>query len=118
MNSSSPVLKIAGILVAVALVAAAFFAARLVIDPSTANALYTRVDNAAMVHEGGEYEYTLEAYDEGGGAHEETFKASKELREDAYLKLDVMLFRGVVNWEEVQVDEIPQAARDKLESQA
>lgn len=115
MSNSSPVLKIAGAVIAIGVVAALVFAARFVIDPNTARAEYTRIDNAAMMHKDGEYEYTLEAYDESGGAREETFKASKKLREDAFLKLEVMPIRGVVSWEEVQLDEIPQPARDKLE---
>lgn len=36
-----------------------------------------------------------------------TFKTSRELREDAYLKLKVLAITGVNNWEEVQFDELP-----------
>ena len=44
---------------------------------------------------------------------EVTFKTSRELKDDAYLKLDVMLTRGVKSWEEVQYDELP----DKVQEQ-
>ena len=61
-----------------------------------------------------EYEYNLTAYDEHGKMTKITFKAGKELREDAYLELDVMLIRGVVNWREVQLDELPLDVRPRL----
>jgi len=59
------------------------------------------------------YEYTLDAYNEKGNSKEVTFKTSRELKDDAYLKLDVMLTRGVKSWEEVQYDELP----DKVQEQ-
>ena len=37
------------------------------------------------------YEYSLEAYDKNGKSTTVTFKTSRELRDDAYLKLDVMI---------------------------
>lgn len=69
---------------------------------------YTKIDNSAMKQlKPNEYEYNLTAYDEHGKMAEVTFKAGKELREDAYLELDIMLLRGVVNWREIQPDELP-----------
>ena len=59
------------------------------------------------------YQYTLTAYDEKGKKKEVTFKTNRELREDAYLKLEVMLTRGVTNWEEVQFDEMPKEVQEK-----
>jgi uncharacterized protein (TIGR01655 family) len=59
------------------------------------------------------YQYTLTAYDEKGKEKEVTFKTNRELREDAYLKLEVMLTRGVTNWEEVQFDEMPKEVQEK-----
>lgn len=116
MNGSSAAPKVIGAVIAIVVLVAVGFGARLVIDPSTAQALYTQVDNGSVARDGIEYEYTLPAYDEGGGVHETTFKASKELREDAYLKLDVMPIRGVVNWEEVRIEDIPEPAQDALEN--
>ena len=115
MNGSSSAPKIVGTVIAIVALVAIGFAARLVIDPSTAQELYTRIDNSAVARDGSEYEYTLPAYDAGGSEHETTFKASKMLREDAYLKLDVMPIRGIVNWEEVQIEDVPEPARGKLE---
>ena len=42
------------------------------------------------------------------------FKTSRELREDAYLKLEVMLVRGVINWKEVQEDELPDKVKFEM----
>ena len=69
---------------------------------------YTRIDNTKVEQlSSGDmrYEYTLDAYNEKGNSKEVTFKTSRELKDDAYLKLDVMLTRGVKSWEEVQYDE-------------
>lgn len=43
---------------------------------------------------------------ENGKKKEIKFKTSRELREEAYLKLEVMA-TGVHAWEEVQYDELP-----------
>ena len=45
--------------------------------------------------------------DENGKIKELKFKTSRELRENAYLKLEVMLLTGVHSWEEVQYNELP-----------
>lgn len=77
---------------------------------------YTKIDNTKVEQlDSGDmrYEYTLDAYNEKGNSKEVTFKTSRELKDDAYLKLDVMLTRGVKSWEEVQFDELP----DKVQEQ-
>ena len=77
---------------------------------------YTRIDNTKveqLSYGDMRYEYTLDAYNEKGNSKEVTFKTSRELKDDAYLKLDVMLTRGVKSWEEVQYDELP----DKVQEQ-
>lgn len=40
-----------------------------------------------------------------------SFKTSRELREGAYLKLEVMPVRGVIGWEEVQYDGLPETVK-------
>ncbi len=76
---------------------------------------YVRIDNSAVKQLGrDEYEYNLTTYDEHGKMRDMTFKATKELREGAYLELDVMFVRGVVNWREVQPDELPLDTRARL----
>ena len=78
---------------------------------------YTQIDNSKVeslsTTDNMKYQYTLTAYDEKGKRKEVTFKTNRELREDAYLKLEVMLTRGVTNWEEVQFDEMPKEVQEK-----
>ena len=80
------------------------------------SAYYTQVDNANMekLNSGDmRYEYTLNAYDKNGNMKEVTFKTSREVKEDAYLKLDVMMSRGVKAWEEVSYKELPSEVKEK-----
>ena len=79
---------------------------------------YTRIDNTKVEQlDSGDmrYEYTLDAYNEKGNSKEVTFKTSRELKDNAYLKLDVMLTRGVKSWEEVQFDELPDKVQEQYE---
>ncbi|MGN1297130.1 MAG: YxeA family protein [Clostridia bacterium] len=71
---------------------------------------YTQIDNTKIekiaASDEMKYEYTLDCYNENGKKKEIKFKTSRELREEAYLKLEVMA-TGVHAWEEVQYDELP-----------
>lgn len=53
------------------------------------------------------YEYTLDCYNEKENKKEMKSKTSRELKEGAFLKLEVKTF-GVHNWEEVQYGELPE----------
>lgn len=91
---------------------------------------YTQIDNSRLSRAGGQgiidlsgnggmdYSYTLPAYDENGGEKDITFGASRELRESAFLRLTVRGSWGVMNWAEVQYDELPPAVRDHYEAPA
>ncbi len=79
---------------------------------------YTRIDNSRIEQsdsKGGvidfkgslPYSYTLLCYDESGGEREITFGTSKELRGGAFIRLTVMPVRGVLDWSEVQYEELP-----------
>lgn len=83
---------------------------------------YTQVDNSKLkrVHSSGgvidltgglAYSYTLVAYKENGAAEDISFGMSRQLREGAFLRLEVAPVRGVVNWSEVRYDELPEAVR-------
>lgn len=61
-----------------------------------------------------EYEYELQAYNSHGESKEIKFKANKELRENAYLRLEVISTRGVYYWEEVSYDELPEDVRKNI----
>lgn len=87
---------------------------------------YTQVDNSRIerVHSSGgvidltgglEYSYTLVAYKENGAAEDVSFGMSRELREGAFLRLEVAPVRGVVDWCEVRYDELPEVVRRNYE---
>lgn len=87
---------------------------------------YTQVDNSRIerVHSSGgvidltgglEYSYTLVAYKENGAAEDISFGMSRELREGAFLRLEVAPVRGVVDWCEVRYDELPEPVRRNYE---
>ena len=79
---------------------------------------YTQIDNTKIEELSGEddmrYQYTLTAYNKNGKEKEIQFKTSRELREGAYLELDVMQMRGVVNWREVQQEELPNDVKAEM----
>ena len=58
------------------------------------------------------YSYTLLSYDKNGSEKEITFGTSRELREGAFIRLTVMPVRGVLDWSEVQYDELPAAVQN------
>lgn len=79
---------------------------------------YTQIDNSKIEEVSGtddmKYEYTLKAYNKNGKEKEIKFKTRRELREDAYLELEVMQIRGVVNWKEVQENELPEDVKSAM----
>ncbi len=76
---------------------------------------YTQIDNTKIEKisssDDMKYKYTLKCYKENGKEKELTFKTSRELREDAYLKLEVKSISGVHSWKEVQYDELPEKVK-------
>lgn len=78
---------------------------------------YTQIDNTKVeklsTSDDMKYEYTLECYIENGNKKELKFKTSRELREDAYLQLEVKTF-GVHKWQEIQYDELPLKVQEVL----
>ena len=80
-------------------------------------AYYTQIDNEKIeqisTSDDMKYEYTLTAYNSNGKEKEVKFKTSRELREDAYLELDIMMGRGVVDWREVSFEELPEKVQEK-----
>lgn len=77
---------------------------------------YTQIDNEKIeqisTSDDMKYEYTLTAYNTNGKGKEVKFKTSRELREDAYLELEMMPGRGVVNWKEVKYEELPKKVQE------
>lgn len=70
---------------------------------------YTKVDNSKIekISETDmKYQYSLICYKDNGKGKNVKFKTSRELRNDAYLLLEIRTF-GVHSWEEVQYEELP-----------
>ncbi|MCM1489059.1 MAG: YxeA family protein [Firmicutes bacterium] len=88
--------------------------------------LYTKVDGSCMEETNGrregvidptggmKYLYTLPACNDNGDMQTVTFGSSRILREGAYLKLTAAPVRGVTDWEEVELEALPEKAREKL----
>ena len=79
---------------------------------------YTKIDNTKVeVLSSSEmkYQYTLDAYDENGKIKKIVFKTRRELKDGAYLLLEVMLTRGVKSWKEVPFNNLPDKVQDKYE---
>ncbi|MBD5080829.1 MAG: YxeA family protein [Ruminococcaceae bacterium] len=90
---------------------------------------YTQIDTAKMTENeeagrggvidftgGMRYLYTLTCYDGNGKEKELNFGANKELRDQAFLKLTVRPVQGVVAWEEVQYNDMPDHVKEKYTS--
>ena len=79
---------------------------------------YTQIDNTKIEQisstDDMKYQYTLKAYNKNGKEKEVQFKTTRELKEDAYLELEIMSARGVVNWKEVQVNDLPNNVKEKM----
>ncbi|WP_433959562.1 YxeA family protein [Cytobacillus horneckiae] len=78
----------------------------------TASVEETKLDSGEMVKR---YWYKLPAYKENGDRIEVEFSGAKELRKDAYLMLYIKNGKEVTSYDEVQLKEIPQKAKEKLE---
>lgn len=78
---------------------------------------YTQIDNTKIqsisATDDMKYEYTLDCYNENGKKKEIKFKTSRELKEDAFLMLEVRTM-GVHSWKEVQVNELPKKVKTAL----
>lgn len=84
---------------------------------------YTQIDNTKLSqvssqgvidlsgNGGMEYSYTLTSYDESGHEKNLTFGVTRELRESAFLRLTFRSGWGVMDWCEVQYDELPSAVQ-------
>lgn len=90
---------------------------------------YVKIDNACvsknepsggLINFGSSepYVYKLEAVNATGDKAEIEFGASRELRQDAFLKLDLQPIRGVVEWSEVSEDALPTKVAEALDQVA
>ena len=90
---------------------------------------YAQIDNRKIertssrggvidLHGGMDYSYTLPACNEDGTEKDITFGTSRELKEGAFIRLTVMPVRGVLEWSEVQYDELPAAVQSNFSAPA
>lgn len=78
---------------------------------------YSQIDNSKVIqissNDNMKYEYTLDCYSKTGKKKTLKFKTSRELKEDAYIELEVKIL-GVHKWREMQYDELPVKVQEKL----
>ncbi len=102
-------------MVIIAIIAIAICGVALYIIEFGEDVYYTQIDNTKIEKissdDNMKYKYTLKCYKESGKEKELAFKTSRELREDAYLKLEVKSVTGVHSWEEVQYNELPEKVK-------
>ena len=90
---------------------------------------YSQIDNSKVEQiesKGGvinfsgsmDYSYTLFSYNENGQGKDITFGTSRELKEGAFIRLTVMPIRGVLEWKEVQYEELPAAVQSNYAASA
>ena len=111
--------KIPTIIAVIAIIALLFIVFYLVFEQKSE--YYVQVDNSKIEQisrtDNMKYKYTLTGYNKNGNSKELEFKTSRELREGAYLKLDVMLLRGVINWKEVELNELPEKTKKVMNNE-
>ncbi len=116
---------------AIAAVATCGLAAALILAASMTNLFlagdyYVKIDNAhisenessgGVINLGSSepYLYKLEAVNAAGDKTEIEFGASRELHQNAFLKLDLQPIRGVVRWSEISEDSLPPKVAEALD---
>ena len=94
------------------------------LSESDGDCYYTQVDNSKTERDGVrdgvvdfngdmKYSYTLLCYNDNGKSKELTFGTSKELKDGAFICLTVKPIRGVIEWKEVQYNELPEAVQSQ-----
>ncbi|MBM6755682.1 YxeA family protein [Collinsella tanakaei] len=87
--------------------------------PPTGATYYLQVDNARVIEDAAgdvdmPYCYDLPAWSEDGAETSVVFRTARKLRDGAYLRFDAALLRGMISWEEVGYDELPDAVREVM----
>ncbi|MDQ0216394.1 uncharacterized protein (TIGR01655 family) [Oikeobacillus pervagus] len=75
--------------------------------------VFVKIDGSGEKVDVDTFEYTLKGINEDGKETEVTFTASKQLRNEAYLKIDTKR-SYVKSWEEIQFNEIPATVREQF----
>lgn len=122
--SKGKALGLAAVLVVIIL-GAGFFYLGFCTNLLAGGTYYTKIDNAHVAENDSTgdvihlkssepFVYQLPAANQDGHKIEASFGAAHELRQDAYLKLNLEPLRGVVYWEEVLPEDLPSKAADVL----
>lgn len=105
---------------------AAVLALSIIASWSEGSSYYTRIANHSVeLNDGGRdgvidfkgglpYIYSLPAFNEKGEKQTVSFGAARELKEGAFIKLTVVPVRGVIRWEEVNFEDMPEAVQEKF----
>ena len=117
--------------IAITAVATCSLAAALILAASMTNLFlagdyYVKIDNAhisenessgGVINLGSSepYLYKLEAVNAASDRTEIEFGTSRELRQGAFLKLDLQPIRGVVGWSEISEDSLPPKVAEALD---
>ncbi|WP_338754475.1 YxeA family protein [Bacillus sp. FJAT-52991] len=75
--------------------------------------VFVKIEGSGEKVDASTFEYTLQGINEDGKETTITFTTSKQLREEAYLKLATKR-TYVKSWEEVQLNEMPAVVQDKI----
>lgn len=73
------------------------------------NSFYTRIDNSNVTNVDDHdmnYSYSLPAVSRSGEKRNVEFMTYRQLREGAFLKLEILPMRGVTEWEEIQWNDL------------
>lgn len=113
----------AGIIIAAVIIAGVMGFCMWFLSGADAVYYYAQIDNSKIKkvnsgggvidpHGGMSYSYTLPAYDENGDEKDITFGTERELQEGSFIRLTVMPVRGVLEWGEVQYEQLPVAVQN------
>lgn len=101
------------------------FLFRMVFTDDAKEFYYVRIDNGKIEKQesrggvidftgGMAYGYRLKGYNENGEEKELYLGSERVLKDRAVLKVGVVPIRGVVEWEEVELEEVPEMVRGRL----
>ena len=60
-----------------------------------------------------DFSYTIRCYDQDVNEKDITFGTSRELKEYAFIRLTLIHIRGVLEWIEIQYDQLPIAVKEQ-----
>lgn len=84
---------------------------------ANAASYYGRINNEQVEeitpHGGMNYRYHLLVYDDSGKAHDLDLDTSRILKDSAFILIKTAPLRGVLSWEELQYEQLPEVVQTK-----